>query len=358
LLFQFCHFNSSSQPSNSSITVRFERGLPILNIPLPSRQEPCQFSLRPLTDNVGGFCEQLQHEDRGLDHVALYTKGMIPLRNKGNLFFWTYGVRIATSTSIEHLLQFGSFRLRLNDKYYDVTISAENLNYDSSSDMERRLIQQLEKAESELRPLHEKKLRIERDCDAHAERVMWAGFAAMGIQTGECADKPVSYFEISHILNQKSLILFSIFARLTWWEYSWDIMEPVTYFATYSTVIATFGYFLYTRQPFEYPSVRERVMTKQFYKRAVKEGFDIERYNSLVTEVCPSYPKLLASVSTFSGVLLIDISKVESVRKQLARIRDPLFQHLPVSYLTKLDDVLSKSSVETTKHSSDSHSFQ
>uniref|UniRef100_A0A158P7Y2 Calcium uniporter protein n=1 Tax=Angiostrongylus cantonensis TaxID=6313 RepID=A0A158P7Y2_ANGCA len=261
------------------------------------------------------------------------------LEQKENWNSWTNiadGVRIATSTSIEHLLQFGAFRLRLNDNYYDVTISAENFNNDLSGDRmrqiddlratvaslhaclcideykvgrERRLIQQLEKAESELRPLHEKKLRIERDCDAHAERVMWAGFAAMGIQTG-------------------------IFARLTWWEYSWDIMEPVTYFATYSTVIATLGYFLYTRQSFEYPSVRERVMTKQFYKRAVKEGFDVERYNSLVTEV-------------------------ESVRNQLARIRDPLFQHLPVSYLTKLeDDVLSKSSVETTRHSSDSHSFQ
>ncbi|KAK6044705.1 hypothetical protein COOONC_17790 [Cooperia oncophora] len=62
-------------------------------------------------------------------------------------------------------------------------------------------------------------------------------------------------------------------------------MEPVTYFATYATVVATFGYYLYTKQSFEYPSARERVYTKQFYKRAVKYGFNIEKYNSLVTEV-------------------------------------------------------------------------
>ncbi|KIH52639.1 hypothetical protein ANCDUO_17258 [Ancylostoma duodenale] len=61
-------------------------------------------------------------------------------------------------------------------------------------------------------------------------------------------------------------------------------MEPVTYFATYTTVVATFGYYLYTRQSFEYPTARERVFTKQFYKRAQKEGFDIEKYNALVTE--------------------------------------------------------------------------
>jgi hypothetical protein len=39
-----------------------------------------------------------------------------------------------------------------------------------------------------------------------------------------------------------------IFARLTWVEYSWDIVEPCTYFATYFTVFATFGYYIFTKQ--------------------------------------------------------------------------------------------------------------
>ncbi|ETN83694.1 hypothetical protein NECAME_17374 [Necator americanus] len=33
-----------------------------------------------------------------------------------------------------------------------------------------------------------------------------------------------------------------------------------------------------------------------------------------------------------------DSREVEEVRSQLHRIRDPLFQHLPVSYLTKLEN--------------------
>ena len=41
---------------------------------------------------------------------------------------------------------------------------------------------------------------------------------------------------------------FGFFARLTWWEYSWDIMEPVTYFATYATSMAMFAYFVITRK--------------------------------------------------------------------------------------------------------------
>lgn len=41
---------------------------------------------------------------------------------------------------------------------------------------------------------------------------------------------------------------FGVLARLTWWEYSWDIMEPVTYFITYGTTIAMYAYFVLTRQ--------------------------------------------------------------------------------------------------------------
>ena len=41
---------------------------------------------------------------------------------------------------------------------------------------------------------------------------------------------------------------FGFFARLTWWEYSWDIMEPVTYFVGYGTSVLIFAYFVLTRQ--------------------------------------------------------------------------------------------------------------
>lgn len=41
---------------------------------------------------------------------------------------------------------------------------------------------------------------------------------------------------------------FGFMARLTWWEYSWDVMEPVTYFVGYATAIAMFAYYVITRQ--------------------------------------------------------------------------------------------------------------
>jgi hypothetical protein len=55
----------------------------------------------------------------------------------------------------------------------------------------------------------------------------WVGLALMGVQ-------------------------FGALARLTWWEYSWDIMEPITYFVTYGTSIACFAYYVLTKQVREY----------------------------------------------------------------------------------------------------------
>ena len=41
---------------------------------------------------------------------------------------------------------------------------------------------------------------------------------------------------------------FGFLARLTWWEYSWDIMEPVTYFVTYGTAMGAYAYYVLTKQ--------------------------------------------------------------------------------------------------------------
>lgn len=41
---------------------------------------------------------------------------------------------------------------------------------------------------------------------------------------------------------------FGFLARLTWFEYSWDIMEPITYFVTYGTSIVMFAYYVLTKQ--------------------------------------------------------------------------------------------------------------
>lgn len=54
----------------------YHNSLPVISVRLPSRRERCQFTLKPLSDSVGIFLQQLQAEDRGIDRVAIYSKGM------------------------------------------------------------------------------------------------------------------------------------------------------------------------------------------------------------------------------------------------------------------------------------------
>lgn len=58
-------------------------------VPLPSRNEKCQFALRPVSHNVGDFLQMLHAEDKGIDRATI-------LNNDG--------VRIAAACSIENLM--------------------------------------------------------------------------------------------------------------------------------------------------------------------------------------------------------------------------------------------------------------
>ncbi|KAI6174684.1 Calcium uniporter protein [Aphelenchoides bicaudatus] len=298
----------SKNVSPIKLTVRVENGLPILEVPLPSREEKCRFILRPISDTIGSLCDYLKHEDKGVEIAAVYCSD---------------GTRISRSVAIENLMLMPHFRLRLNDQYYEVSTPQANaidarkilesseklkslddlrakiatlyavLNVDDFKlEREKNLLKRIEEVEQSLRPLEIIRKTIEEECERYSIRVLWFGFIAMGVQTG-------------------------IFARLTWWEYSWDIVEPCTYFATFSTVFATFGYYIFTKQSFEYPTAERRFFTNQFHKRAVRYNFDIDAYNDLKR-------------------LSIEL------RHDLERIRDPLQQHLPATRLASLESEQAK----------------
>lgn len=61
----------------AEVTVVYQNGLPVISVSLPSRRERCQFTLKPLSDCVGVFLQQLQAEDRGIDRVAIYSTGTL-----------------------------------------------------------------------------------------------------------------------------------------------------------------------------------------------------------------------------------------------------------------------------------------
>ncbi|XP_066991417.2 calcium uniporter protein, mitochondrial [Anabrus simplex] len=286
------------------VTVEYYRGLPQVTVPLPSRKERCRFTLRPISNTVGDFLDMLTHEDRGIDRVAVSSPD---------------GVRIASSNTIEALME-NDFKLVVNDnEYLVITPRQERLSQEELhklSDVrnlvnqlyealnveehqlkkERELLVKLEELKVALEPLEEKRQELEAMASRRTNALTWVGLGLMSVQ-------------------------FGILARLTWWEYSWDIMEPVTYFVTYGTAMAAYAYFVLTKQEYLLPDVRDRQHLLTLHKRARKVGLDLHRYNSLK-------------------------DKVSQIEADLQRLRDPLQLHLPPRYIEKAIPESPKSPLE------------
>jgi len=269
----------------------FEHGLVHLSVPLPSRDENCRFTIKPISSTVGDFLDALKAEDRGIESAGIYTEE---------------GVRIAGSTPIHSVLN-QEFDLRINDKKVDIQGLEEfrtsfeapvedrlsevkklvaqlhsSLNItDHQLLQESQLEKQLETLKSDLEPMEERRKALEEKSHARTKRLTWLGLGLMGIQ-------------------------FGFLARLTWWEYSWDVMEPVTYFVTYGTVMGMYAYYCVTRQEYEFSAAYDRENLKWFHKRAKKVEFNVEDYN-----------KLRESIT--------------QVEADLRRLRDPLQKNLPIA---------------------------
>ncbi len=50
-------------------------GLPVVSVPMPSRQERCRFVLKPLANTLSDFVAFLKAEDSAIERVAAYAEG-------------------------------------------------------------------------------------------------------------------------------------------------------------------------------------------------------------------------------------------------------------------------------------------
>ncbi|XP_063316127.1 calcium uniporter regulatory subunit MCUb, mitochondrial [Pelobates fuscus] len=290
LSFNTVLFYSTHLPS-SDVTVHYSHGLPVITLPLPSRKERCQFTVKPMTTSVGTFLKDIQKEDRGINMVSVTSAD---------------GIKFSSTTLMELLLM-NDFRLVINDSTYLVQPPPrEILHTKDSSEMdaikslvhrlhtalhseehylkkEQQLMRKLDDLNEQLRPLEQMKAEIMAKSDGKTTRLMWIGLALMSTQGGALA-------------------------WLTWWVYSWDIMEPVTYFIGYGSAIAFYAYFVLTKEDYVYPAIRERQFLHNIYKRAKKQKFDVEKYNKLRDEFT-------------------------EIEENLKRLRNPLQLSLPIEQL-------------------------
>ncbi|KAK1398033.1 Calcium uniporter protein [Heracleum sosnowskyi] len=78
-----------------------------------------------------------------------------------------------------------------------------------------------------------------------------------------------------------SLLQVGLFFRLTFWEFSWDVMEPIAFFTTTTGVVIGYAYFLFTSRDPTYQDLMKRLFLRRQKKLIQKHSFDIARFMEL-----------------------------------------------------------------------------
>ncbi|KAG2719996.1 hypothetical protein I3760_02G015700 [Carya illinoinensis] len=117
--------------------------------------------------------------------------------------------------------------------------------------------------QKELEEMEKQKAAIDKEADVLVRRELWCGLGLLVVQTAGCM-------------------------RLTFWELSWDVMEPVCFYLTSMYCMAGYAFFLRTsKEPSFQGFYQGRFEVKQ--KRLMGfHGFDIARYNELQRACYPN----------------------------------------------------------------------
>eukprot|EP01025_Chloroclados_australasicus_P022715 TRINITY_DN2329_c0_g2_i2.p2 TRINITY_DN2329_c0_g2~~TRINITY_DN2329_c0_g2_i2.p2 ORF type:complete len:308 (-),score=20.62 TRINITY_DN2329_c0_g2_i2:880-1731(-) len=131
---------------------------------------------------------------------------------------------------------------------------------ESLPDTEEEVRSKLQSLEQEIIPLEKRKLQMERSAEFWTQFFIWGGFLLLSAQ-------------------------FGIFIYYTYYTYSWDVMEPITYFVGQIFMLLGYLYFLTTKEDFAFQNFQH--MLKQFFwgSKVKQLKFDQERYNQLSQEI-------------------------------------------------------------------------
>lgn len=124
----------------------------------------------------------------------------------------------------------------------------------------------------ELQQMEEKKSAIDKKAESLVQRELWCGLGFFVIQT-------------------------AAFMRLTFWELTWDVMEPICFYVTSFYCMAGYAFFLRTsKEPTYEGFFHSRFIAKQ--KKLMKlHKFDLQRYNEL-RKACDPHSSIPAAGNT------------------------------------------------------------
>ncbi|KIJ27970.1 hypothetical protein M422DRAFT_37504, partial [Sphaerobolus stellatus SS14] len=129
----------------------------------------------------------------------------------------------------------------------------------SFKDRTQFLRRKLHSIDIELKALEKLKLQCDEEAHKGARRMALSGFGGL-------------------------IVYWVGVARLTFYDYGWDIMEPITYLSGLSTVICGYLWFLYKGREVSYTSVISQSVSTRRAALYRSRGFDMERWSDLLTE--------------------------------------------------------------------------
>lgn len=248
-------------------------------LPLPLAHGTTVFSLSPHMD-VASLAGDIAQE---LDGSAA-----------GDVRFETAdGVRIAKSHLLGPLLKTGDFAVVVGGKRHRIQMPAEVVGSDAVDESmaqvqrlvrdlyttldgarlaeveQQRAEEELKTAQAEVAPLLEAQKALVKKANRRADVITWGGLAVMTLQFG-------FLYELS----------FNIF--------SWDLMEPVTYFVGYTQLLFFAAWHAISKQDYSYEGYHRRQYSIGFHKGAKRGGLDLDRLGFLTNKI----EKLTAQLDT------------------------------------------------------------
>ncbi|PKA60297.1 hypothetical protein AXF42_Ash008356 [Apostasia shenzhenica] len=132
------------------------------------------------------------------------------------------------------------------DKVVDLVRRAVPFALTPENDPRHEELHRLQKSKEEIDMLAHKQVR----------RILWSGLGFFIVQVG-------------------------LFFRLTFWEFSWDVMEPIAFFTTTAGILVGYGYFLITARDPTYQDLMKRLFLSRQRKLIQKKNFDMDRFVEL-----------------------------------------------------------------------------
>jgi len=291
------HRNFSTSFHHAKIKMSLEDNHYKVSLPLPTSGD-CIFFLRG-DQTVKNFLDDIKAEDSTVQSVAV---------GLGS-------AKVSQSTSLERVLK-SPFSVEINEVQYEVVPPAREIIPSTEvvpnilHEEEHPLVIHLRR---EIAPLLAQKLKLDAKSNRYANLIMYGGLGFLVAQ-------------------------WCFLARLTWWEFNWDIMEPVTYFITFGTAVIGYAYFALQKRDYSFVDLRESILVNKMFKEYSKNNFDVDKYYALEYKLNQIDPTALDAMRHVLADA--DLNQQEKVEAASKIVEESLGSHATRKDLKEVRDIV------------------